>query len=130
MVELENPRFHDYHHISCVVLPKVENSVISGASTGQRGRPTPSTETPIKTGSGWPLNGEVTDCLCQRVPKLVREPTGDGHELIDKYILMKSGEGEVMVGVTLNGNQKKLKSRSIDANNTVDVFKKYFPFKK
>jgi hypothetical protein len=60
----------------------------------------------------------------------VREPTGDGHELIDKYILMKSGEGEVMVGVTLNGNQKKLKSRSIDANNTVDVFKKYFPFKK
>ncbi len=87
----ENSRCYDTQHISCVVLPKVENSVISGASTGQTGRATPSNETLIEIGSDGPLNDEVTDCLCQRVPKLVREPTGDGHELTDKCILMKLG---------------------------------------
>ncbi len=130
MVELENPRCHDNQHMSCFVLPKVENSVISGASTGQTGRPIPSTEPSIETGSDWPANDEIRDCLCQRIPKLVREPTGDGHELTDKYILMKLGEGEVMIGAILNVNQKKLKNRAKDANNTVNVFKKYFPFKK
>ncbi len=84
----KSSRYHDNQHISCVVLPKVENSVILGASTGQTGRPTPSNETSIKTESDGLLNGEVTDCLCQRVPKLVREKMGDGHELADKRILM------------------------------------------
>ncbi len=106
MVGAENSRCHDTQHISCVVLPKVENSVISGASTGQTERPKPSNETSIKTGSDALFDGEVTDCLCQCVPKLVREPTGDGHKLTDKCIPMKLG-GEVLVGVTLNGIQKK-----------------------
>jgi hypothetical protein len=39
----------------------------------------------------------------------VREPAGDGHEITDKWIPMKLVEREVMVGVTLKGNQKKLK---------------------
>jgi len=75
----KNSRYHDNQHISCVVLPKVENSVILGAFTGQTGRPTLSNETSIKTESDGPSNGGVTDCLCQRVPKLVRKTTGDGH---------------------------------------------------
>jgi hypothetical protein len=105
----ENLRCHDNQHISCFVLPKVENSVISVVSTGQTGRPSLSTKTSIKTESDGPLNGGVTSCLCQRVPKLVREPAGDGHEITDKWIPMKLVEREVMVGVTLKGNQKKLK---------------------
>ncbi len=41
----KSSRYHDNQHISCVVLPKVENSVILGTSTGQTGWPTPSNET-------------------------------------------------------------------------------------
>ncbi len=38
---------------------------------------------------------------------MVREPAGGEHELTDKCIPMKLGEVEVLVGVTLNGYQKK-----------------------
>jgi hypothetical protein len=107
VVRHEFSRCQDNQHISCVVSPKVENSVISGASTGQTGCPMSSVETSIKTESDGPLSDEAKDCLCQRVPKLVREPAGGGHELTDKCIPMNLGEGEVVVGVTLNGHQKK-----------------------
>jgi hypothetical protein len=61
---VENSRFHDNQHISGVVLPKVENPVISGAFTGQMGWPIPSREASIKNGSNGPLNEEVTYRLC------------------------------------------------------------------
>jgi hypothetical protein len=78
LVRPEVSRCQDNQHISCVVSPKVENSVISGASTGQTGCPMSSVETSIKTESDGPLSDEVMDYLCQRVLKLVREPAGGG----------------------------------------------------
>jgi hypothetical protein len=95
VVRPEVSRCQDNQHISCVVSPKVENSVISGASTGQTGCPMSSVETSIKTESDGPLSDEVTDCLCQRIQKLAREPAGGGHELTDKCFPMNLGEGEV-----------------------------------
>jgi hypothetical protein len=44
VVGAENSKCIDTQHISCVVQSKVENSVISGTSTGQTGRATPSNE--------------------------------------------------------------------------------------
>jgi hypothetical protein len=49
VVRPEVSRYQDNQHISCVVSSKVENSVISGASTCQTGCPMSSVETSIKT---------------------------------------------------------------------------------
>jgi hypothetical protein len=49
VVRPEVSRCQDNQHISCIVSPKVENSVISGASIGQTGCPMSSVETSIKT---------------------------------------------------------------------------------